>query len=162
MPKFTKSNAIGRSAESQVRQLLAEAGINAEENTSKEERLFFDIKCDDFTIEVKYDVMAARTGNVAIEFFNSKKSTNSGLYATKAEVWAHCFTDGDIWLASTARMREYCTPETCSRVVYAAGDDNADIMLFPKDKILTDIFTLVTKDNVKDVINKLISINCNT
>src|SRR6185295_17990226 len=41
------------------------------------------------TFEVKNDIMAKRTGNVAIEHHNCKQDKPSGLMATEAHFWCH-------------------------------------------------------------------------
>ncbi len=43
----------------------------------------------DFFVEVKMECSPIRTGNVAIEFYNTELKRHSGIAATEAHVWLH-------------------------------------------------------------------------
>lgn len=142
-----KSFGYGTHGELFVKQLFEQAGIECEKNPDVATRLDYDLVCKvgrtKFTCEVKFDLMAARTGNVAIEFHNTKKDAPSGLNATKANIWAHLIYDDSnktVWITSVSKLRKYCTEVVPKRIVKNAGDNNANLLLYPCDAILADIF----------------------
>jgi hypothetical protein len=107
----------------------------------------------ELTFEVKNDVMASRTGNVAVEFHNSKQDKPSGIDRTTALFWTHKL-DADIWIISVAKLREFLKKEIPHRIIIGGGDDNANLYLYKKD-IFQDACT-----NIKDItcLNDLLSL----
>ena len=98
------------------------------------------------TIEVKYDLYANKSGNIAIEIFNPKTQKDSGLRVTIAQLWAHIIptaTDNNIWITQTNWLRSYIA-ETSPTKILVNKYQNATLKLYPKEKILHDIFVLMT------------------
>ena len=62
-----------------------------------------------FTVEVKYDEMQAKTGNIAIEIYNPKSGKPSGLTATKANLWCQVLKDST-WITSVKACLLYTSP----------------------------------------------------
>lgn len=106
------------------------------------------------TFEVKHDVMAKKTGNVAIEFHNSKKNEPSGIYVTKANIWAHKILD-EIWLCSVSDLKEFVKNEKPVKIVIAGGDDNADLFIFTIDQFTAICTPLSSITHVDDILNML-------
>lgn len=94
----------------------------------------------EFTLEVKYDIKSEQTGNIAIEFFNSKKNKNSGVAVTKADFWVFVFPSGEVWIALTSNLISFLHEISPDRILYGAGDGNAGLMLYKKDIILPQVF----------------------
>jgi hypothetical protein len=46
------------------------------------------------SVEVKVDSTAVRTGNLAIEYWNTSLNEPSGILSTKANLWLHCVDFG--------------------------------------------------------------------
>lgn len=137
----------GKIAEDLVEGLFKDLGCDTER--AKGEFPDWDLKCKlkrkKFTAEIKYDIMACLTGNLAIEFRNSKQNKPSGIEATKANLWVHCIKDGEhitIWITSVSKLKEYIAVYEPRRTVFNAGDDNADLYLYKDDEILS-IFTKI-------------------
>jgi hypothetical protein len=71
MSRFRRDLNLGNTAEIMVQELLYQHGIGAQFNTDRKKNKYFDIIADldgkSFTLEIKFDVYAARSGNIAIE-----------------------------------------------------------------------------------------------
>ena len=164
---FLSSKAIGDHGEELVLNLFNKFGIKCEKNEDKETRLDYDLLCElgrkKFNCEVKFDKMAQKTGNLAIEFFNSNKGAASGIGVTKADLWVHIVLDGDhptIWAASVPYLRQWINAHKPKRVVEMAGDGNASLYLYSDEDIL-DIALLrldtLDEKELKKVIRKLLN-----
>ena len=77
------------------------------------------IKSKGYTFEVKNDLMAAQTGNIAIEYECRGKPT--ALAATVADFWIYKFA-GVFWVISTARLRQKLFVEKCYFKDVTGGD----------------------------------------
>lgn len=91
------------------------------------------------TFEVKNDMMAIQTGNVALEHRNCKKNEPSGITATTATFWAHKI-EGTIWIVSVAKLKAFVETTTPFKKVTRGGDKNSDMYLYK----ITD-FTSICK-----------------
>lgn len=133
----------GAEGENRYMQLLGGAGITSVKNEDPKTRLFWDIEStidgDGFTTEVKNDVRAKETGNIAIEVHNSRQDKPSGLTATKANLWCHII-GGEVWVAQVTILRAFTETTPPLRKVKRAGDDNADILLYKREVILPAVF----------------------
>jgi len=115
-----------------------------------------------FKVEVKYDVMAQKTDNIAIEFYNIKQKKPSGIDATKANIWAHVLADGSnltLWLASVKGFKAFIKTNKPFRTIECAGDDNASLYLYRTDNVLDVILhraETLDKDNLHKLIRKLL------
>lgn len=145
---MNKQLRIGRLAEDRISRLLELAGatITKPEGKFKPYDLSVSLGKMQFTVEVKYDVMAVDTGNIAIEYENCRDSTASGITATEADLWAHCIKDGTnivVFVCPVSVLKEYINTNKPKRVVNFAGDQNASLMLYGMDEILEAIFTRI-------------------
>lgn len=139
---------LGKQAEEFVLKIFNDANLNAKK--SDVELLEYDIEFligkKKHTAEIKFDYMSVKTGNLAIEYWNSKKNTASGISATKANIWIHCILDsGNItaWVANTKELTDYIRDNTAKKNIIGAGDNNACIYLYDVDKMLAAVFTRV-------------------
>jgi len=106
-----------------------------------------------FTVEVKYDDMQSKTGNIAIEIRNSKADKPSGLYATKADLWCHVLQDS-VWITSVDTLKEFCKDTPPFKSFNAAGDGNASILLYKTEDIL-EIFERIDECNSESLQRKI-------
>lgn len=138
-----KDLAIGSIGEDTVRKLIEGLGGTVTKNTERSQLAFWDLKCTlknlEFTIEVKNDVYAEKTGNIAIEYYNSIKGTPSGLYITKSDLWAHVAL-GKVFLIPVGLLKQKITENKPYKLLQSVGDGNADIMLY-KVKFMLDNFS---------------------
>jgi hypothetical protein len=152
-----RSFAIGNDGESFIINLFTNNEIDCEKNTDKETRQDYDLQCQlgkkKFTCEVKFDVYAAKSSNLCIEYHNTKKDKPSGLMATKALLWAHIILDGDnkvAFITSVKKLKEFCEKEVPVKKITSGGDNNANLLLYKCDHILP-IFVRVEMLNKEEL-----------
>lgn len=117
-------------------------GVEAEKHYSKAKDSH-DLDCKlgrkKFKCEVKYDVMAEKTGNVAIEYHNSKRDEPSGINVTLADIWVHIITDSNnrtMWITSVKNLLVFIQNNTPYKTIIGAGDKNACLYLYKAKDIL--------------------------
>lgn len=141
----------GQAAEAKVVQLLEALGLPGSLNKAKgklsEYDIEFEFKTRHLTIEVKNDLYAHKSGNIAIETFNPKTGKPSGLGITKADFWCH-MVDG-LYFTKVSTLKEYIDKTKPFKLVTSGGDDNATLYLYRADSILPDIF--VRLDTMSDL-----------
>lgn len=130
-----KSFDEGNKGEKIIIEIFTSRGHKCEKSDGK---LYHDLVLNDTDhIEVKYDIMSRKTGNIAIEYWNSKKNTASGLTATQAKYWAHiAFTkEGEqlVYIAEVEKLREWVKNTSPKKTIKAGGDDNADLYIYGQD-----------------------------
>ena len=112
--------------------------------------------CEVFTVEVKYDEMQAKTGNIAIEIYNPKSAKTSGLTATKATLWCHVLQES-IWITSVKKLKKFCEDTVPFKSFNSVGDGNASILLYKTEDILT-IFERIDKCGEQQMVTKISSL----
>lgn len=162
---FVRDKAKGKRGEDLVTSILENGGIECEINTDPKTNIYYDIQCkigkQKFRVEVKSDFMAERTGNLAIEYYNTKKEAASGLYITKANLWVHCIKDGDnltVWGTHVKKLKDFVSTETPEKIIDNGGDKNASLLLY-KDFHILQIFEQLDnlhEDDIKKVIRKIL------
>ena len=109
-----------------------------------------------FTVEVKYDEMEEKTGNIAIEIYNPRSGKPSGLTATKAILWCHALKDS-VWITSVDMLKKFCEETPPFKMFSSAGDGNAAILLYKRDDIL-EIFERIDECPKEEVAEKIHSL----
>jgi len=149
---FYRSAKLGQSGEELVIKLLNNASLPAVKNDDLEKKYDYDVIFEygksKKTIEVKFDYMAVKTGNLCIEYHNSKKDQPSGIEATKADFWCQIILDGDnptVWITSVVKLRAFLSSTTPHKTIKSGGDKNANLYLYKLDDILP-VFSRI--DNV--------------
>ena len=153
-----KDLAIGKVGEDSVIKALRRAKLSAKRNSKKENRSYYDIESEignvPFTVEVKNDLYASKSGNIAIEIHNPRSNKKSGLSITKSDIWAH-IVDSQLWVTKTKDLKKFVKTNKPVRQVDYAGDGNANLLLFKMEDILPNIFFRI--DHLKGTeINTLI------
>lgn len=157
----------GKLAEERVISMFNKLGIPCKK--SDKELLEYDIELEvagkKRTAEVKFDMMAEKTGNLAIEYWNSKKDTASGISATKAHLWIICILDDvhiTIWATSVKTMKKFLDTNEPKRKISKAGDKNAELFLYDADFMLKAIFhrldTIMDNVQLESTINRIMRI----
>lgn len=150
-----KDLVSGKVAEDRLVEILEGLGWQTERNDHKDTRSYWDIlarnplssiipNCQ-CTFEVKNDVYALRSGNIAVEYFNPKSNKASGLTVSKADFWVYMVGE-ELWTVPTMSLRQFVEKEKPFRLVSAAGDKNADIILYKKDHLFS-VFTRIDQDH---------------
>tara|TARA_Y100001938_G_scaffold150868_1_gene243974 strand:+ start:661 stop:1164 length:504 start_codon:yes stop_codon:yes gene_type:complete len=109
-----------------------------------------------FTVEVKYDEMQAKTGNIAIEIYNPRSGKPSGLTATKADLWCHVLQES-VWITSVKELRKFCKETPPFKMFSSAGDGNAAILLY-KTKDILEIFERIDECKTEEISSKINSL----
>lgn len=158
---FKSDNRAGKLAENKVLQVLEELGIHGNLNPASDHasRLKFDIAAQwfdlTFTGEVKYDLMEAKTGNVAIEYYNIKTGAKSGLLATESDLWFHVVQPLEVYVCNVADLLAYFTNEKPYRSIECGGDDNSAMKLYRRDVIFPAIFHRFDGQSAADTLGVL-------
>jgi len=157
-----KDLAIGKIGEENFIKILKKGKVKAKSNEKKENRSFYDIKAEidgkDFTVEVKNDLYAAKSGNIAIEVYNPHSGKKSGLSITKSDLWVH-IVDNEYWVAKTKDLKSFVSKTPPFKTFDNAGDGNANILLYKVETILPEIFHRtdnLSAKNIKKLISELI------
>ncbi len=126
---FEKDLADGLKAEEEARALIAVffavpiADITA--NTNKD--FDFKINSSQLCFEVKNDLMAFKTGNIAIEYESRGKA--SGITTTKAQYWIYKFNNQYYLVKSDLLKKELLENKNYFRMV-TGGDPGSNTKMF--------------------------------
>ena len=148
MSKFVRDRANGDNGEDRVVELYKACGWGCDKVDPKDKdvRRYYDIETVTaplvFTTEVKYDLYATRSGNIAIETWNPKSNRPSGLSITRADFWCHVLQDS-VWLTPVEELRRFVDETPPLRTIEKGGDGNATILLFQRDVILPRAFVRI-------------------
>jgi len=160
---FKKDLKLGKTGEEEVIKLLEQHKIKCKINEDKKTRIYHDIvgstKKGEFSIEVKYDEYCAKSGNIAIEYYNSSKEQESGIDITSATFWAHLTPNQskiEIWITPVSFLKLFIKENKPLRTITNAGDGNASIYLYKKNIIMPAIFYNVKEYDTKSL-RKLIN-----
>lgn len=135
MSKFLSDLSEGKKKEALVVQRLQQLKFTAQLSNSKQYDVEWEDNGKNLKGEVKFDKASDRTGNIAIEFHNSKLNKPSGLTATKADVWFIVFPDDVIWWCYVEDLKKFVKENKPKKVVIGGGDKNADLYLYSKNFI---------------------------
>ncbi len=127
----------GKEGESLLTDLLTKAGYICE--PSPRATVGYDILCKlcpkEFKVEVKYDVMASKTGNVALEYWNSKSNKASGITATTAHLWCYVIgAEKEVWLTHVDKLKMFMQSAKPVKIIYKGGNKNSDMLIYNKDE----------------------------
>jgi|TARA_Y100000356_G_C11036028_1_gene170970 hypothetical protein len=153
----------GKEGEDKVERLLKTIGIESEKNKDKKNLKYWDIKSKtkdsiEFKIEVKNDIMAKTTGNIAIEVGNPKSGKETGINVTKSDIWVQVIGD-ELWACKSKDLKNFIKKNKAFKTIKYAGDGNATILLYKMQEILPAIFIPISELSQKhlaDTIHKLI------
>jgi len=144
---FIGSKSKGKSGEKLVVSILESLDVYCEIVSGKSPD--YDIACkyidDIFFIEVKNDIKAAYTGNIAIELYNTKTGQMSGLSVTKADFWAH-IVKNEVWFIRTLDLMSIVREIRPTKVVFGGGDDNSYFYLYERSILNNPLFFLHHKE----------------
>jgi hypothetical protein len=153
---FLSDKKVGESGESDILLVLRRADLEVGKNRAETRKgrgnydVWFKLNNSRFTIEVKKDMYEARSGNLALEYFNPKSKTPSGISATKANLWAFVLSDGSVWIARTSDVKRHKDKgrggQGFVRDLAVAGDNNASVILYRRDDLFDIAFFRI--DNV--------------
>lgn len=138
---FRRDLVDGQAGEKILMDLLLKASISCEQSPERDLDLLGEIAGLPFSIEVKYDMAESRSGNIAIEYYNTKSCKPSGISSTKADLWGLVLINPQtVWIARTADLRKFVGETKPFREYFKAGDGNAAIKLYENYVILSSVF----------------------
>lgn len=147
---FHKSLKQGKIGEKVFCDFLESAKIGFSLNTSSKlkELAQWDVRLhleEDIDVEIKLDAMASKTGNMAIEYYNSKLLKPSGIDATSAKLWVVVFQEPNrAYVCSVERLKGFIKRNKPLKTILNGGDNNASLYLYKLEKIFS-IFRLLDK-----------------
>ncbi len=140
-----REKAIGDTAEDELVQYLKSLDLTVVKNTERSKFYDYDVcanyENDWLSFEVKNDVMSGKTGNLAIEYWNSKKNAPSGIMATKASYWVHKFND-ELHYCLVADLKIFLDKTPPKRIIKAGGNANSD----SREKLYSDYTISLLRD----------------
>lgn len=94
----------------------------------------------EITFEVKFDIYANRSGNVAVETRNCRTNLPSGISRTDATYWIHVLNENEVYICATAQLRAFVQDVSPLRTIMAGGDGNAVLQLYRLNDIVDKCF----------------------
>lgn len=165
-PTFHADLRDGRAAERFARGLLHGAGLATADNLAADRagREAFDfstyLEGATFTCECKLDRHEARSGNVAVEYYNPRRGAPSGIAATSADLWVFVLRGpASAWAARTADLRAHVAAAPCLRDLPRAGDGNASVKLYARPALFAALFhrlDLLGADALRALLRRLL------
>jgi len=157
---FEESLKKGNKGQSYVVELFNQHDINVILNEDSNKLSYFDItipyKNASFTAEVKYDLYEQKSGNIAIEFYNPKINTPSGIGITKANFWIHVLENpARIFITRVQALKEFIVNTPPLRIIPVGGDKNASLYLYKREVIMSAAFQEINNKNLHEVMANL-------
>lgn len=141
---FAQKYKIGSDGEQLLVNTLIGLGYTtARKNDNYETRYDFDVWLTDqlTTFEVKNDKMFALTGNLALEFWNSRKNEPSGISRSMADFWVHIVPVHGVdtlYIAQRTLLLAAMYEIEPIKKIKAGGDKNSDMYIFSKAQMLSE------------------------
>lgn len=146
---IVKDLAEGKNGEIKVKTTLESMGYECEFNNDKAIRSDYDLIITNIgTVEIKNDIYSARSGNIAIEYWNCKSNKPSGITVTKSDIWCHII-GGNIFVVKTEELRNFTETAQPKRIIDKAGDGNASLKLYTIEQAM-EIFIPI--DRIGEII----------
>lgn len=157
---FKRDLGVGSIGESFIQSVFAKHNIATQVNTDRAKLSEYDIEIffeeKSVMIEAKFDLYCARSGNIAIEFFNPKLGRPSGIGHTKADLWIHVISQPmSVWVTSVTKLKQFITSNKPHRVITCGGDDNSSMYLYKKDIIFDTIFKRIDECDTETFVKLL-------
>lgn len=146
MSNFKKDLKLGNHAENIVKNKLSLIFDDFRFNKDESHDISAKYLNKEYTFECKYDIMSEKTGNIAIEYFNTKKKQLSGIYATKADFWVIILPGDEIYVSKTDIVKNYLNNNKPYKVIESGGDKNSAMLLYKKEDILKNFIRIDTLD----------------
>ena len=146
---FPKYN-LGKNGELYVVDIFTKLGFKAELNNDYDKRYDYDITIDldgkKYTIEVKYDLYSIKSGNIAIEYWNSKKDTAAGINATLADIWVQLLPQKNceiyVYAISVNKLKDYIKNNSPFKNIFSGGDKNSNMLIYRIEDIISEFIRL--------------------
>lgn len=153
---FCKDRESGEIGENTVINLINSVNKSAffaakADGRKSDVKVFFDDT--EATIECKFDIYEAKSGNIAIEYFNPKSQKLSGIGSCCTDLWAHVLTNPTkVYLTATKKLVDWINKNKPHKHIKKAGDGNASLYLYKSVDIIKGPFVELTAENAYEVI----------
>lgn len=159
---FTDCRIEGEKAEQLVCDILNRADIQASRDKTAGYKwdIILEHEGKKAGVEVKFDKYEKKTGNIAIEVFNSRQNKKSGLSSTLAKFWVCVLSNGEVWITLSELLKKYTKENEPLFKSYNSGDGNANILLYKKRDIMKKFFRIdnVDKYELQEIIKRGMSV----
>jgi len=157
-PKFVRDRKTGERAEQYVQGIFHCAGIATVQNDGSKEELVgwdfaFRLEGKEFRVEVKNDIYEAKSGNIAVEYYNPKLCKPSGIMATHAHFWVYVLADRSAWMCSALSLLDHVNNVAPFREIACGGDSNAAMKLYRRDELFETLFVRI--DDGADIVEAI-------
>lgn len=145
MSNFLKDLKTGQAAEDKVKDYFSAKGYKVSKNKSKDYKTLkkFDLTINNIQVEVKNDIMAQRTGNLALEFECSNKP--SGISTSTSPIWIYIIGK-ELLIFPLKVLKFLFNQKSYSRIVSGGDKKRAKLALF-KLSDLKEHATIIKIDN---------------
>ena len=148
---FKRDLNIGKQGEQFARAKLEELGYKTEDGDGKHID-FFLLANSKFSCECKFDVYANKSGNWAIEYYNSKICKPSGIESTTCDLWIHVIGQNEIYFNKVSALKKFIQDTKPDRDV-SGGDNNSQMFLYKKDNICGKGLLIFSKENLNAILS---------
>lgn len=152
---FKASLSLGNHGEKLVLETLESFGFIVEKSSIKEIDIYFEYMDKKFSGECKWDLYSAKSGNFAIETFNTKLCKPSGVMSTIADFWFHIDSSKKIYFCRVSSLKDFINKVKPKREITSGGDNNANLMLYSIEIICEQCLIELTKSNLEKEIKNL-------
>jgi len=114
---------------------LSNLNIEAKSESNKNPDYDVILPKHNITIEVKNDIYSFRSGNIAVEYYNSKSNKPSGINSTKADFWCHIIK-GEPYIVSVEELKKFIQTNQPLKTINSGGSGNADMYIYKIDNII--------------------------
>lgn len=151
---YNKKKSQGNKVENELIEHLNKIGFDrVEKNKVYDERYSFDVTAccgnDWISFECKNDLMSYLTGNLAFEYWNSKKNEPSGYARSKAVFWVHKFNN-KLYYCLLKELKKFIEENEPKKKIIAGGDDNSNMYIYGKDSV-KDLFKELSNSTLEDL-----------
>jgi hypothetical protein len=159
---FVSDIRLGKSGEAYVIDLFNSGGVSIQANEDKKKFSYYDaifsLDGSIYTAEIKYDIYAYKSGNIAIEFYNPKSNKPSGISITKSDFWIEVLTNPlRAYITRTDHLKHLIEHHPPKRIIHKAGDGNASLYLYETSFLTQNILVELKQEDLKDLLKVMVN-----
>lgn len=152
---FKASLNIGTQGEKFSRKMLESLGFKTEDGDGKIVDFWLIVGKKKYSCEVKFDVYANKSGNYAIETYNTKLCKPSGIMSTTCDLWFHALSENVIHFCICTDLKDFTEKTKPKKLIISGGDSNANLSLYAAENICGICLLELNKENLDELITKV-------
>ena len=146
---FKRDLQVGKAGESLARKKMESLGIKTADADGREADFYIVIdNYKKFSCEVKYDLYAEKSGNLAIEYFNTKICKPSGIDSTLCHFWIHVLSPDEVYFSTVENLKKFVKSTKPFRDITSGGDQNSAMFLYRKETICGPCLILLNEESL--------------